>query len=111
MWNETEAIMELSEDFIESIKNLNELVATQHDQAAAMLYRLMFRHECDLNVLDRYADVIFEGLLGFGGEFAEEDYRNYIQYLKCINPKEAAWHQEQLDEELKKQEEDVLEDD
>ena len=29
--------MELTKDFIESIKNLNELVATQHDQAAAML--------------------------------------------------------------------------
>lgn len=37
--------MELSKNFIESIKNLNELIATQHDQAAAMLYRLMFRHE------------------------------------------------------------------
>jgi len=102
--------MELPKDFIESIKNLNELVATQHDQAAAMLYRLMFRHERNLNILNHYADTIFEGIIGFGGEFAEEDYRNYIQYLKCINPKEAVWYQEILDEELKKIEDDDLED-
>ncbi|SHK42994.1 hypothetical protein [Fibrobacter sp. UWB12] len=102
--------MELPVDFIESIKNQNELVATQHDQAAAMLYRLMFRHEKDLNILDHYADTIFDGIFGFGGDFAEEDYRNYIQYIKCINSKEAEWYQKQLDEELKKQEDDVLED-
>ena len=103
--------MVLPEDFIESIKNLNELVATQHDQAAAMLYRLMFRHEKDLKILDHYADAIFEGIIGFGGEFAEEDYRNYIQYIKCINPKEAEWYQKHLNEELKKKEDEALEDD
>jgi hypothetical protein len=103
--------MELPEDFIESIKDLNEHVATQHDQAAAMLYRLMFRHEKDLNILDHYADTIFDGIFGFDGDFAEEDYRNYIQYIKCINPKEAEWYQKHLDEELKKQEDEALEDD
>ena len=98
--------MELPEDFIESIKNLNELVATQHDQAAAMLYRLMFRHERNVHTLDHYADVILGGISSFGSKFAEEDYRNYIQYLRCVNPKEATYSQEMLDEELKKREDE-----
>jgi len=49
---------ELPKELLDSIAGLNELMSQQQDQAAAMLYRLMFRHERDLHVLDRYSDVV-----------------------------------------------------
>ena len=44
---------------------------------AAQLYRLMFRHERDLNVLDQWADQVLDGCMW--SESAVEDYRNYIK--------------------------------
>ena len=49
---------ELTKELLDSIAGLNELMSQQQDQAAAMLYRLMFRHERDVRVLDRYSDVV-----------------------------------------------------
>ena len=49
---------ELPKELLDSIAGLNELMSQQQDQAAAMLYRLMFRHERDVRVLDRYSDVV-----------------------------------------------------
>lgn len=63
---------------------MNDALAQQQDSAAAMLYRLMFRHERNINVLDRYADQVLDGVCGMGSSFAEEDYMNYLQYLKVV---------------------------
>ena len=62
--------IELPKELLESIAGLNELMSQQQDQAAAMLYRLMFRHERNLHVLDHYSDVILGGVSGMGSEFA-----------------------------------------
>ena len=64
--------IELPKELLESIAGLNELMSQQQDQAAAMLYRLMFRHERNLHVLDHYSDVILGGVSGMGSEFATE---------------------------------------
>ena len=79
---------QLPDDLVQSIGALNEMCSQQEDSAAAMMYRLMFRHESNINVLDRYADQILDALAGFGGEYAEEDYRNYLQYLQAVLPSE-----------------------
>lgn len=49
---------ELPSELIESIAGLNELIGQKQNQAAAMMYRLMFRHERNVRVLDRYSDVV-----------------------------------------------------
>jgi hypothetical protein len=49
---ENEKELELPKELLESIAGLNELMSQQQDQAAAMMYRLMFRHERNLHVLD-----------------------------------------------------------
>ncbi len=90
---------ELPKELLDSIAGLNELMSQQQDQAAAMLYRLMFRHERDVRVLDRYSDVVLEGIAGMGSEFAKEDYRNFLQYLSHVVPNEYAPHKEMYDEE------------
>ena len=64
--------IELPKELLESIAGLNELMSQQQDQAAAMLYRLMFRHERNLHVLDHYSDVILGGVSGMGSEYATE---------------------------------------
>lgn len=74
------------QEFIDSISALSDAVAQQQDCAAAMLYRLMFRHERDTRVLDYYADQVLDGINGMGSKYAEEDYLNYLQYLKVVVP-------------------------
>ena len=103
---ENENEFELPEEPLDSIAGLNELMSQQQDQAAAMLYRLMFRHERDLHVLDRYSDVVLEGVSGMGSEFAKEDYRNFLQYLSHVIPDEYVPHKEMYDEECSTAEED-----
>jgi hypothetical protein len=91
--------IELPKEFMESIAGLNELMGQQQNQAAAMMYRLMFRHERNIRVLDRYTDVVLEGVSGMGCEFAKEDYRNFLQYLLHVAPDEYAPHKRMYDEE------------
>jgi len=70
------------------------------------LYRAMFRHKIDINNLDwEYADQILE-YVGMGIENAVEDYKNYLQYLKCINKEEYLAHKQMLDEALNPKEEE-----
>ena len=97
---------ELPKELLDSIAGLNELMSQQQDQAAAMLYRLMFRHEQNLHVLDRYSDIVLEGVSGMGSEFAKEDYRNFLQYLSYVIPDEYAPHKEMYEEELRIAEDD-----
>ncbi len=103
--------LELSEDFINSIRDLNALCSQQEDSAVAMLYRLMFRHERNIDILDSYADRIFDALWGFGGEYAEEDYRNYLQYLKAVVPEEYESHKNMFEEDLKMLQDENIEED
>lgn len=97
--------IQFPKELIESIGVLNDALAQQQDSAAAMLYRLMFRHERNINVLDRYADQVLDGVCGMGSSFAEEDYMNYLQYLKVVVPHELDGHRDMF-EELKKTESD-----
>jgi hypothetical protein len=97
---------ELPSELIESIAGLNELIGQKQNQAAAMMYRLMFRHERNVRVLDRYSDVVLEGVSGMGSEFAKEDYRNFLQYLSYVIPSEYAPHKEMYEEELRIAEDD-----
>ena len=103
---ENENEFEMPEELLESIAGLNELMSQHQDQAAAMLYRLMFRHERNIHVLDRYSDVVLEGVSGMGSVFAKEDYRNFLQYLSHVVPNEYAPHKEMYDEECRIAEED-----
>ena len=103
---ENEKELELPKELLESIAGLNELMSQHQDQAAAMLYRLMFRHERNLHVLDHYSDVVLGGVSGMGSEFAKEDYRNFLQYLSYVIPSEYAPHKEMYEEELRIAEDD-----
>ena len=80
--------IKLPDEFIDSLKSLGQMVSASQDSAAAMLYRLMFRHEKNISVLDKYSDQLLDGLVGIGSEFVEEDYRNFLQYLKVVVPDE-----------------------
>ncbi len=70
--------LELPEDFINSIRDLNALCSQQEDSAVAMLYRLMFRHERNIDILDSYADRI---LMLFGD--SAESMRKKITGIIC----------------------------
>ena len=96
---------ELPKEFLESIAGLNELMSLQQEQAATMLYRLMFRHERNIHVLDHYSDIVLEGVSGMGSEFAKEDYKNFLQYLSYVIPDEYVPHKRMYDEECRNTEE------
>jgi hypothetical protein len=98
--------IELPKELLESIAGLNELMSQQQDQAVAMLYRLMFCHERNIRVLDRYSDVLLGGVSGMASAFAKEDYRNFLQYLSYVIPDEYAPHKEMYEEELRIAEDD-----
>ena len=70
--------------------SIGQMMAMQEEQAvrcAVELYRAMFRHEFDLDMLDRnYADAIL-GNVYSEESTAAEDYRNYLQYIKAVSPK------------------------
>lgn len=93
-----------SEDFINQIRSLQTASEQNADIAAAHLYRLMFRHERDLHVLDQCADQVLEGCVW--SESAVEDYRNYIKYLKAHDEKLAAQYQKMLDKMINEEIED-----
>ncbi len=93
-----------SEDFINQIHSLQTTSEQSADIAAAHLYRLMFRHERNLNVLDQWADQVLEGCLW--SESALEDYRNYIKYIKAHDEKLAVEYQKMMDEMIKKENDD-----
>lgn len=101
----------LPQELKDSLAGLSEMITAEHDKNAAMLYRLMFRHETDLNVLDRYADCIVDELCGFGSKFAEEDYRNYLQYLKCVCPSKYPEYKEWFDETMAEMDNDLDDED
>lgn len=50
------------------------------------------RHEHIINILDRYADQVLEGVGGMDSRYAEEDYLNFLQYLQCVLPDEVEFH-------------------
>ena len=93
-----------SEDFIKQMRSLQTASEQIADIAAAQLYRLMFRHERNLHVLDQWADQVLEGCMW--SESAVEDYRNYIKYIKVHDEKLAAQYQKMLDEMIKEDVED-----
>ena len=80
--------MAFSKDFIDYVSSLSDAVALQQESAAAMVYRLMLRGERNLNILDHYADQLLDGIVGMGSKYAEEDYLNYLRYIKAKMPEE-----------------------
>ncbi len=93
----------ISEELVQSIGELGKLCSQQEDSAAAELYRLMFKHERNINILDQYADIILDYVTGFGGEHAEEDYRNFLQYLGTVLPSEYKEHKEFFEDMIKEE--------
>ncbi len=89
--------MDLPKEFKESIASLSEAISQQQNVAAAMMYRLMFRHERNIHILDRYADQVLEGVAWMGSCYAEEDYLNFLQYLQCVLPDEVESHRKLLE--------------
>ncbi len=90
--------IKLSEEFVLSQKSLREAVAMSHDAEAAKLYRLMFNHEKNVSVLDSYAELLLNALIGSENKFVEEDYRNYLNYLKTEIPSDYETHRVIFDE-------------
>ena len=68
--------IKLSEEFVLSQKSLREAVAMSHDAEAAKHYRLMFNHEKNVSVLDSYAELLLNALIGSENKFVEEDLIN-----------------------------------
>lgn len=93
-----------------ALSGFNEMLSDANDHCAAGMYRAMFRHVMNINKLDfEYTDYILDYVNG-GIETAEEDYRNYLQYLKCFNEEEYLAHKEMLENALNPKVDD-LEDD
>ena len=85
------------EDIASCFQQLQAMQDDDNERRAAGLYRAMFRHETDINKLDwNYADHIL-GYAEMGCDIAIEDYKNYLQYLKCISRDEYLSHKEMLD--------------
>lgn len=88
------------EDIASCFQQLQAMQDDDNERRAAGLYRAMFRHETDINKLDwNYADHIL-GYAEMGSDVAIEDYKNYLQYLKCISKEEYLAHKEMLDKRL-----------
>ena len=84
------------EDIASCFQQLQAMQDDDNERRAAGLYRAMFRHETDINKLDwNYADHILE-YAEMGSDVAIEDYKNYLQYLKCISKDEYLSHKEML---------------
>lgn len=80
----TEKDSDFSNDFVDSLKSIGHRISATQDSTAAMLYRLMFRREKNISVLDKYSDQLLDGLVGIGSIYLEEDYKNFLQYLKGL---------------------------
>lgn len=93
----SEAILD---NIVDSFQVLNIQLREDLNRRAAGLYRAMFRHDTDINKLDyHYADHILS-YVSTGIDDAVEDYKNYLQYLKCFNTEEYLAHKQMLEDEL-----------
>ena len=90
----------LPNELVDSLKSFGQMITASQDSAAAMLYRLMFRREKNISVLDKYSDQLLDGLVGIGSQFVEEDYKNFLQYLKVVVPDEYEAHKKLFDESI-----------
>lgn len=100
-------------DNLESLaKSIGQLYAMQNsdnDQRAVELYRAMFRNDKDINKLDfNYADHIL-GYVESGCSNAEIDYRNYLNYLKVIEPSEYNEHLSMYEEAIRNRDDENYE--
>lgn len=87
-------------NLVDSFQQVNALLGEDLDRRAAGLYRTMFLHEKDVNKLDYlYADHILS-YVDTGINEAVEDYKNYLQYLKCFNTEEYLAHKQMLENEM-----------
>ena len=94
------------EGLVESLGQLFEMQNEDNDRKAAALYRAMFVNDKDINKLDlKYADWIL-GYAEFGCENAVVDYKNYLNYLKTIVPKEYPSHLRMFEESMERREEE-----
>ena len=99
-------LAEKIENLASCFQQLQTMQDDDNERRAAGLYRAMFRHETDINKLDwDYADHIL-GYAEMGSDIALEDYKNYLQYLKCINKEEYFAHKEMLNNGLNPKEEE-----
>ena len=75
--------IKLPDELVDSLKSLGQMISASQDAAAAMLYRLMFRHERNISVLDKYSDQLLDGLVEIGNQFVEEDSVYKKHYSSC----------------------------
>ena len=92
------------EELLESLKGLSDMATQQSDIAAANLYRAMFRHERNLNILDQWADRVLDGVMWSEG--AREDYQNYIRYIEAHDIEKAKEYREMYEDMIKEDEEE-----
>ena len=95
----------------EAISQLNAMQDADNDQRAVELYRAIFRNDVDINKLDfNYADHIL-GYVEFGVEKAEVDYRNYLRYLKMINPEAYLSHLNMFNKAIRSRDDENIDED
>lgn len=103
--------MDNLESLAESIGQLYAMQNADNDQRAVELYRAMFRNDKDINKLDfNYADHIL-GYVEFGCSNAEIDYKNYLNYLKAIEPSEYNEHLSMYEEAIRNRDNENYEED
>ena len=91
---------------VEAFGQLSIMQDEDNDRKAAALYRAMFVNDKDINKLDfNYADHIL-GYAEFGCENAVVDYKNYLNYLKAIVPKEYPSHLRMFQESMERRNEE-----
>lgn len=101
--------MDNLESLAESIGQLYAMQNADNDQRAVELYRAMFRNDKDINKLDfNYADHIL-GYVESGCSNAEIDYRNYLNYLKAIEPIEYNEHLSMYEEAIRNRDDENYE--
>ena len=94
------------DSLVETLGLLFEMQKEDNDRKAAALYRAMFVNDKDINKLDfNYADHIW-GYAEFGCENAVVDYKNYLNYLKTIVPKEYPSHLQLFEKSMERREEE-----
>lgn len=101
--------MDNLESLAESIGQLYAMQNSDNGQRAVELYRAMFRNDKDINKLDfNYADHIL-GYVESGCSNAEIDYRNYLNYLKAIEPSEYNEHLSMYEEAIRNRDDENYE--
>lgn len=81
-------------EFLDAIERLNGDIQMQINQYAAELYRAMWRGERDLAVLEGLADPLLDNC----PEMGEEDYRNFIGYVREFNAEKALEYEDFLED-------------